>query len=45
MRAAVTRYGEDDRTQAAFARLDSLLTSGRPPRRDVPPGFYLDVVL
>jgi hypothetical protein len=42
-RARSTLYGQDAQTRLALDRLDRLLTSGVPLRRDVPPGYYLDV--
>lgn len=45
MRAATTRYDDDDKTRRALARLNQVLGSGQPPRSDVPQGYYLDIVV
>lgn len=42
-RAAVTESPDSDRVQRAISRLDAFLSAGRPPRQDVPPGFYLNI--
>lgn len=44
-RAASTRYDEDAGTRRALDRLDRTLQSGDAPRADVPPGFYLNIVV
>ncbi|MBK8176805.1 MAG: hypothetical protein IPK66_16560 [Rhodospirillales bacterium] len=43
VRALSTHYDQDAASRQAFERLDRQLSSGQPLRRDVPPGYYLDV--
>jgi len=43
VRARTTDWGQDARTRAALERLDGRLAAKDPPRRDVPPGYYLDI--
>ena len=45
MRAATTRYDDDDTMRRALQRLGQLLGSGQPARRDVPQGYYLDILV
>lgn len=45
MRAATTRYDDDDRMRRALQRLGQHLQSGQPPRPDVPQGYYLDILV
>lgn len=45
VRAASTRYDEDAHMRQALDRLGRTLGSGQPPRSDVPPGFYLNIVV
>lgn len=45
LRARTMRWEQDAQTRAAVERLSSRLQSGEPLRRDVPPGFYLDIRL
>jgi hypothetical protein len=44
VRAQTTRYDQDASSRQALDRLAKHLASGESPRRDVPPGYYLDVV-
>lgn len=44
-RAASTRYDEDAQTRQAIDRLGRTLSSGQPPRADVPPGYYLNITV
>lgn len=41
-RAAVTRPNDSEDLTRALTRLENLLDSGQPPRRDVPRGFYFN---
>jgi hypothetical protein len=43
IRARATRWDQDDRTRAALERLAGQIDKGEPLRRDVPPGYYLDI--
>ncbi len=45
MRAAATRYDDDDKTRRALQRLGQVLESGQRPRQDVPQGYYLDILV
>jgi hypothetical protein len=45
LRARTTRWEQDAQTRAAVERMSARLASGEPLRRDVPPGFYLDIRL
>lgn len=42
-RAAVFQSGETAEEKRALSRLDAFLSAGRPPRLDVPRGFYLNI--
>lgn len=42
-RASVTEGTDSDRVQRAISRLDAFLAGGKPPRTNVPPGFYLNI--
>ena len=42
IRAAVSESVEPERLRKAISRLDAFLAGGRPPRMDVPPGFYFN---
>lgn len=43
VRAAVSGPSETAEERRAFSRLDAFLAGGRPPRSDVPRGFYLNI--
>ena len=43
VRAQTTVYGQDAESRKAMERLSQRLSSGEPLRRDVPPGFYLNI--
>ena len=43
IRAAVSRPDESPEQKAALSRLGRILDSGRPLKRDVPRGFYLNI--
>jgi len=42
-RAAITEQRPNDHERKALTRLDKVLDAKRPPRQDVPRGFYLDI--
>lgn len=44
-RARNTSWDQDTRTRAALERLDVRLAARTPPRTDVPPGYYLDIIV
>ena len=42
---AATRYDQNAQLRTSLDRLDQRLASGEPLRRDVPPGYYLNVLV
>jgi uncharacterized protein YjiS (DUF1127 family) len=45
IRARATRWDQDARTRAALDRLAERLAAGPALRRDVPPGYHLDITV
>lgn len=44
-RAQVSRKADPPALQHALERLDTILASDRPPSREVPRGFYINIVV
>lgn len=45
VRAAAFRQPETAENEKAMTRLDRTLSQGKPPREDVPRGFYLNILV
>jgi hypothetical protein len=45
IRARSTRYDQNAQMRTTLDRLDQRLASGEPLRHDVPPGFYLNILV
>ena len=43
VRASVSEQPEAAQEKRALSRLDAFMSAGRPPRSDVPRGFYLNI--
>lgn len=43
IRAAVSRPSDSPEQKQALSRLDRILETGRPLRKDVPRGFYINI--